>query len=274
MGYFRELPNVAYKSPLSHTNSSGDYIFVKNIFRKTKMMDWLSSNATLFNKFEIGDGDRPDTIAEAMYGDPTLDYVVILTAGITNIRNQWPLTDNDLYDYALEKYGSEANLNAAHHYETYEIRDENQNLVMPEGSMVDDKFKIDGPGKRSNNSSAQIQWTLIKDSGNETITQDEIGMVNATAGEITTFNSEKDNNGDEIGEYSTGPASISNSLGYAVSNLSYEILENEKKRSIDVLREGYLQLFLSNLREIMQYDRNSQYIHSSLIGSQNISIVD
>ena len=274
MGYFRELPNVAYKSPLSHTNSSGDYIFVKNIFRKTKMMDWLSSNATLFNKFEIGDGDRPDTIAEAMYGDPTLDYVVILTAGITNIRNQWPLTDNDLYDYALEKYGSEANLNAAHHYETYEIRDENQNLVMPEGSMVDDKFKIDGPGKRPNSSSAQIQWTLIKDSGNETITQDEIGMVNATAGEITTFNSQKDNNGDEIGEYSTGPASISNSLGYAVSNLSYEIVENEKKRSIDVLREGYLQLFLSNLKEIMQYDRNSQYIHSSLIGTQNISIVD
>lgn len=274
MGYFRELPNVAYKSPLSHTNSSGDYIFVKNIFRKTKMMDWLSTNATLFNKFQIGDGDRPDTIAEAMYGDPTLDYVVILTAGITNIRNQWPLTDNDLYDYALEKYGSEANLNAAHHYETYEIRDENQNLVMPEGSMVDDKFKIDGPGKRSNNSSAQIQWTLIKDSGNETITQDEIGMVNALAGEITTFNSTKNDNGEEIGEYSTGPASISNSLGYAVSNLSYEILENEKKRSIDVLREGYLQLFLSNLREIMQYDRNSQYIHSSLIGSQNVSIVD
>ena len=278
MGYFRELPNVAYKSPLSHTNSSGDYIFVKNIFRKTKMMDWLSTNATLFNKFQIGDGDRPDTIAEAMYGDPTLDYVVILTAGITNIRNQWPLTDNDLYDYALEKYGSEANLNAAHHYETYEIRDENQNLVIPEGSIVDDKFKIDGPGKRPNNSSAQIQWTLIKDSGNETLTQDEIGMVNAFTvpdlEAIATFNSVKDNNGEEIGTYSYGPASVSNSLGYAVSNLNYEILENEKKRSIDVLREGYLQLFLSNLREIMQYDRNSQYIHSSLIGSQNISIVD
>ena len=145
---------------------------------------------------------------------------------------------------------------------------------MPEGSIVDDKFKIDGPGKRSNNSSAQIQWTLIKDSGNETITQDEIGMVNATAGEITTFNSQKDNNGDEIGEYSTGPASISNSLGYAVSNLSYEIVENEKKRSIDVLREGYLQLFLSNLKEIMQYDRNSQYISKNLITTENTTLVN
>ena len=283
MGYFRELPNVAYKSPLSHKNSSGDYIFVKNIFRKTKMMDWLSTNATLFNKFQIGDGDRPDTIAEALYGDPTLDYVVILTAGITNIRNQWPLTDNDLYDYALEKYGSEANLNAAHHYETYEIRDENQNLVMPEGSIVDDKFKIDGPGKKPSESGnlGQIQWTLIKDSGNETLTQDEIGMVNAfidpidpDPNTIATFNSKTDDDGNEIGTYSYGPASVSNSLGYAVSNLSYEILENEKKRSIDVLREGYLQLFLSNLREIMRYDRNSQYLHSSLIGSQNISIVD
>ena len=82
------------------------------------------------------------------------------------------------------------NLKFSNLLEKMDIFDENQNLIMPEGSMVDDKFKIDGPGKRSNNSSAQIQWTLIKDSGNETITQDEIGMVNALAGEITTFNSE------------------------------------------------------------------------------------
>ena len=36
MGYFRELPNIAYQSPLSHKLSSGDYIEIKTIFRSAK----------------------------------------------------------------------------------------------------------------------------------------------------------------------------------------------------------------------------------------------
>ena len=31
MAYFNELPNIAYQSPLSHKNSSADYIVVKNL---------------------------------------------------------------------------------------------------------------------------------------------------------------------------------------------------------------------------------------------------
>jgi len=34
MGYFRELPDIAYQSPLSHRNSSGDYVIIKNIPKK------------------------------------------------------------------------------------------------------------------------------------------------------------------------------------------------------------------------------------------------
>ena len=37
MGYFNELPNIVYQSPLSHKNSSGDYIVIKNLFRRTKL---------------------------------------------------------------------------------------------------------------------------------------------------------------------------------------------------------------------------------------------
>ena len=93
MGYFRELPDLAYQSPLSHKNSSKDYIIIKNIFRRTKLADYLKDAVTIFQKFTIGDGDRPDTIAAKLYGDSRLDYVIILMAGITNINHQWPLQD-------------------------------------------------------------------------------------------------------------------------------------------------------------------------------------
>ena len=72
MGYFNELPNIVYQSPLSHKNSSGDYIVIKNIFRRTKLADYVRSSVTTFNKFVIGDGDRPDTIAESLYNDAGL----------------------------------------------------------------------------------------------------------------------------------------------------------------------------------------------------------
>ena len=64
MGYFNELPNIAYQSPLSHKNSSKDFIIVKNLFRRTKLFDHLRGSATALNKVVIENGERPDTLAD------------------------------------------------------------------------------------------------------------------------------------------------------------------------------------------------------------------
>ena len=89
MGYFRELPNLDYQSFLSDSNSSQNYLRVKNLFRRNKLRDDLQTNYTLFNKYEIVEGARPDTVAEEFYGSASLDWVVLMTAGITNVRDQW-----------------------------------------------------------------------------------------------------------------------------------------------------------------------------------------
>ena len=63
MGYFRELPNLKYPSFLSDKNSSLDYLEVKNLFRRVKLRDDLQSVFTMFNKYSIPEGARPDTVA-------------------------------------------------------------------------------------------------------------------------------------------------------------------------------------------------------------------
>ena len=68
MPYFNNLPNILYQSPLSDKSSTGDMIRIKNIFRKSKLFNYLKDNASLFNKYVIEDGERPDTIAEEVYG--------------------------------------------------------------------------------------------------------------------------------------------------------------------------------------------------------------
>ena len=140
MGYFRELPNLLYQSFLPSKNSSLDYIEVKNIFRRSKVRDDLQNIFTVFDKYEIPDEFRPETVAEQFYGSAELDWVVLTTANIINVRNDWPLSNRDIYDFALNKYGNE--LNEIRYYETKEIKDSNGKLILPEGKRVNSDFSI------------------------------------------------------------------------------------------------------------------------------------
>ena len=238
MGYFRELPNILYQSPLLHKNSSTDYIGIKNLFRRAKLYDYLSENVSIFNKFVIGDGDRPDTIAESLYNDSSLDYVVVLVAGITNINHEWPLQDFQVYDYALQKYGTESKMFENHHYDTFEIKDDKGRQILPPDLIVDKDFKMDGSALRFNST-----YTLISEAGNTQL--------------------------DDKNEYTVSTDNIAR----AVSNFEHEISENEKKREINVLRNGYLSIFINDLRDVVKYDKSSGYITNNLAKTENTNII-
>ena len=144
MSYFRELPNIFYQSQSKDRNSSNDYVLVKNLFRRTKLRDDLQSAVTIFDKYQISPGERPDIIAEQLYGDPGLDWVVMMTANIINVRDQWPLSDSELYKYAENKYGTK--LNDVRFHETTEVKDSSGRLILPKGKVVDSGFTIPKPG--------------------------------------------------------------------------------------------------------------------------------
>ena len=143
MGYFRELPNLLYPSFLPNKVSSLDYIEVKNVFRRVKVRNDLYNNFVVFQKYEIPEGARPDIVAEDLYGTPNFDWVVLTTAGIINIRNEWPLSNHDLYNYVEKKYGN--SLNSTRFFETTEVKDNNGRLILPKGKVVDSNFTIPNP---------------------------------------------------------------------------------------------------------------------------------
>ena len=215
MGYFRELPEVEYQSFLSDSNSSQNYLTVKNLFRRNKLRDDLQNVFTIFNKYEIVDGARPDTVAEELYGSAELDWVVLMTANITRVRDQWPLSNRDLYKYAENKYGI-AGLTSVHHYETTEVKDSQGRLILPAGKVVDENFSIPNP---------------------DNVKTDLNPVIN-------------------------------------VNNYEYEVRENDKKSSIFLLKPGYLQQFLNDMREIMIYGQSSEYINDNLIRTENTRVTN
>ena len=143
MRYFRELPNLLYPSFLPEKVSSLDFIEVKNIFRRVKMRDDLFNNFTLFDKYEIPEGARPETVAEELFGSPNFDWIILTVAGIINVRNEWPLSNRDLYKYVDNKYGNSINSNKF--FETIEVKNSDEQLILPKGKIVDSNFTIPNP---------------------------------------------------------------------------------------------------------------------------------
>ena len=216
MAYFQELPNILYPSLLSSRNKVERRIVVKNLFKRSKLRTDLDQAITAFNYYNIKDGMRPDMVAQELYDNPELDWVVLTSSNITNIRNQWPLNHNDLQEYMLEKYGSEENIAKVHHYETRKIVDEYNRVVMPAGLEVNQNFSF-----QYLNFSKQVVKVI----------------PSQVVAEIT--------------------------------NYQYEAKLNDEKRRIRVLKSEYLSAFISEHREIMTYDKSSDYISKRLKGTYN-----
>jgi hypothetical protein len=142
MSYFRELPNISAVSLMPDRQRSDEKVLIKNFFKRAKLRTDIDIAITAFDFRSIREGERPDTLAATIYEDPELDWVILTTNNITNIRDQWPLSNNDLHDYMLDKYGSESALSEPHHYETKEIRDNSGRTILAGGLQVDEDFSF------------------------------------------------------------------------------------------------------------------------------------
>ena len=140
MAYFNELPNISTVSLLKDKSRSDERILVKNIFRRAKLRTDVDKAITAYDFYVIKEGERPDILANKFYDDPELDWVILIVNNITSIRDEWPLSNNDLNTHMIDKYGSESALAEVHHYETREIRDQYNRTVLESGLEVDENF--------------------------------------------------------------------------------------------------------------------------------------
>ena len=140
--YFRRLPNLDYPSLLKDRESNTDFIQTKNLFRRTKIREDLFANFMQFDKYEIVGDERPDNVSEKVYGRDDLDWVVLLSNNIIDINNEWPLSQLQLNRFLADKYTPQE-LVSIHHYETLELRDNKNQLILPAGLVVDEDFNLE-----------------------------------------------------------------------------------------------------------------------------------
>ena len=142
--YFRQVPNLEYVNRDRGNSSISDYTNVKNLFKRGRIRPDIFGNVSFFTKYKVIGDDRPDNVAHKVYGDSSLDWVVLLSNNILNIQSEWPLAQSSLDNVLLNKYGSYEKLNALHHYETIEIKNSRGGIILPGGLETSNTWRTNG----------------------------------------------------------------------------------------------------------------------------------
>ena len=140
--YFQRVPDFNYVSRLPDSKI-GDYIRVKNLFKKGKLREDIFQNLAFFEKYKIVGDDRPDNVAFEIYDDSSLDWIVLLSNNVLNVQSEWPLPQTDFDRFVLDKYGDYDTLyNGIHHYETTEVKNTQGVTIIPAGLQVDSSYSV------------------------------------------------------------------------------------------------------------------------------------
>lgn len=160
---------------LQVVSSDGKSKLMPDIFRRVSI-NKFSANFVDLDTLTIPDGYTPEQLADKIYGDAQLHWVILVINDIVDARNEWPIGAREISEYCKLKYGP-AGMYEVHHYRTTDDNkfivdydaaklsngeiEEVTNLVY-ETELNDAKREILILPKRYLSSFTQYYWSLIK----------------------------------------------------------------------------------------------------------------
>ena len=105
MDYFQYQSVVPY---MFTTGGVTTTMSIVNITQRAKIAERLRQHTTTMHEYVIGEGERPDTVAQKLYGNVKYTWIVLLMNNIVSLYD-WPMTNSEFELYLIGKYGSLTN---------------------------------------------------------------------------------------------------------------------------------------------------------------------
>ena len=113
--YFKSFPTIPYDSV-----GNGEFKDVKNLMRRVAIRSKIRTNTLLFDTYDVKEGETPESIADKLYGESELHWIVLMINDITDRYHQWPMTQPQFLQYVNDKYEKTDGTSGAddtHHFE-------------------------------------------------------------------------------------------------------------------------------------------------------------
>ena len=107
--YFKNFPTIIYDAV-----GNGEFKDVKNLLRRVAIRAKVKSNTLLYDTYDVKEGETPESIADKLYDDPELHWIVLLVNDITDRYHQWPMNFSQFNQFIIDKYDD---VDGTHHYE-------------------------------------------------------------------------------------------------------------------------------------------------------------
>lgn len=112
--YFENFPKIYYDFPQDSTSTNLQIL--TDVTTNIRFRKQILENITLYDEYDIQEGETPEMIAEKVYGNAELHWVIMLANQRYNYLDDYPMSSSELYNYCVDTYGID-NLNVVHHYE-------------------------------------------------------------------------------------------------------------------------------------------------------------
>ena len=225
--YFQNFPYTYYSLDDIATTQ-----IVTNISLRVRLSDELKNNFSLFDRYDIKDGETPEILADKFYSNPQLHWIILHTNDILDPRFDWPLTTNNLVLFAQGKYN---NVNAPHHYVDANSIITNANVYLNSSSQFTNFNNNDVIVNVTNNGTGVI--TKLQSYSNIIVTVTDGGFI---TGDKIALSSNANANANI-----TSTSIIS---GTPVTNLQYEDTLNDTKRKINILKNQYIDSVINDFK--------------------------
>ena len=110
--YFEKFPQILYDFEI---NGNRQVKLITDVTRNIRFRRDVLSNVTVFDEYDITDGETPEIIAEKLYGNAQYHWIIMLANERFDYRSDFPLPYVELSKYITDKYGA-GNEDDIHHY--------------------------------------------------------------------------------------------------------------------------------------------------------------
>lgn len=105
--YFKKFPLIFYSFDESTKQ------IVRDITLRVKQASFIKDSIYIYDKYSVMDGERPETVAAKIYGNPFLHWVLMNTNDIIDPYEDWPRSEREVIDWVSQNMDPLE----IHHYE-------------------------------------------------------------------------------------------------------------------------------------------------------------